>query len=290
MVWTNAVVQGLLLGGLYALFSCGLSLMFGVMRFVNLAHGDFSVLGAYAAYVLVEHAGGTPLWTFAAVVPMAALLGFFLQRFLFDRALGAGELSPLLVTFGLSIFIESVLQQIYGANNLSLFLGPLSYQSWKITNTIYIGRLEVIVFVAAIALISGLQVFLAHTGPGRLLRATADNPRAAGLSGVDARRVRGMATAIALATVVVGGLFLAMRTSFTPTSGSNDLIFAFEAVIIGGLGSLWGTLLGGLILGVAQTVGSQINPADGILAGHLVFLAILAYRPQGILAPRGVAQ
>jgi branched-chain amino acid transport system permease protein len=289
MVWTNAVVQGLLLGGLYALFSVGLSLMFGVMRFVNLAHGDFSVLAAYAAYVLVEHAGGTPLWTFAAVIPLAAAVGFVLQRFILDRALAAGDLSPLLVTFGLSIVIQSALQQGFGANNLSLFLGPLSYQSWKITNTLYLGRLEVIVFVVAVALISGLQLFLARTQPGRLLRATADNPRAAALSGVNPRRVRALATAIALATVAIGGLFLAMRTSFTPTSGSNDLIFAFEAVIIGGLGSLWGTLLGGLILGVAQTVGSQINPADGVLAGHLVFLAVLAYRPQGILSQRSLA-
>ena len=112
-----------------------------------------------------------------------------------DRALAAGDLSPLLVTFGLSIVIQSALQQGFGANNLSLFLGPLSYQSWKITNTLYLGRLEVIVFVVAVALISGLQLFLARTQPGRLLRATADNPRAAALSGVNPRRVRALATA-----------------------------------------------------------------------------------------------
>jgi len=286
VIWINAIIQGLLLGGLYAMFSCGLSLMFGVMRFVNLAHGDFAVLSAYIAYVLVEHAGGTPLWTFAVVIPAAAIVGFLLQRLILDRALTGGVLSPLLVTFGLSILIENVLQQSFGANNESLFVGTLSYDSWKVNNSIYLGRLDVIVFVIAVALIAGLQQFLSRSRPGRMMRATADNRRAAALSGVNERRVRATATAIALATVAIGGLFLAMRTSFTPTSGSNDLIFAFESVIIGGLGNLWGTLLGGLILGVAQTVGSQINPADGILAGHLVFLAILAYRPQGIIASR----
>ncbi len=286
MIWINAVIQGLLLGGLYAIFSCGLSLMFGVMRFVNLAHGDFAVLAAYVAYLLVEHVGGTPLWTFAAVIPAAAILGFVLQRLLFDRALTGSALSPLLVTFGLSILIENVLQQSFGANNESLFVGSLSYDSWRVNNSIYLGRLNVIVFVIAVALVAGLQLFLSKSQPGRIMRATADNRRSAALSGVNERRVRATATAIALATVAIGGLFLAMRTSFTPTSGSNDLIFAFESVIIGGLGNLWGTLLGGLILGVSQTIGSQINPADGILAGHLVFLAILAYRPQGIIASR----
>jgi branched-chain amino acid transport system permease protein len=286
VIWINAIIQGLLLGGLYAMFSCGLSLMFGVMRFVNLAHGDFAVLAAYVAYVLVEHAGGTPLWTFAVVIPAAVVVGFLLQRLLLDRALTGSALSPLLVTFGLSVLIENVLQQSFGANNESLFAGSLSYESWKINNSIYLGRLQVIVFVLAVGLIAGLQLFLSRSRPGRMMRATADNRRAAALSGVNERRVRATATAIALATVAIGGLFLAMRTSFTPTSGSNDLIFAFESVIIGGLGNLWGTLLGGLILGVSQTIGSQINPADGILAGHLVFLAILAYRPQGIIASR----
>ena len=287
MIWLNAVVQGLLLGGLYAIFACGLSLMFGVMRLVNLAHGDLSVLGAYAAYVLVEHLGGNPLWTFAAVVPLAALVGYVLQRLLLDRALAAGELSPLLVTFGLSIIIQNLLQQGFGANDQALNIGTFGYSSWEITPNLYLGQFEVLVFGTAVAVLVGLQLFLSRTRQGRLLRATADNPRAAALSGVDTKRARATATALALSTVAIAGLFLAMRTSFTPTAGSDDLIFAFEAVIIGGLGSLWGTLLGGLVLGVAQTIGSQINPADGILAGHLVFLAVLALRPRGLLAPRG---
>lgn len=287
MIWVNAVVQGLLLGGLYAIFACGLSLMFGVMRLVNLAHGDLSVLGAYGAYFLVEHLGGNPLWTFAAIVPLAAVVGYVLQRSLLDRALRAGELSPLLVTFGLSIIIENLLQQVFGANDQGLNIGNFGYDSWRVANDLYVGQFEVLVFVTSVAVLVGLQIFLSRTRPGRLLRATADNPRAAALSGVNPRRARATATAIALATVAIAGLFLAMRTSFTPTSGSDDLIFAFEAVIIGGLGSLWGTLLGGLVLGVAQTIGSQINPADGILAGHLVFLVVLAFRPRGILASRG---
>jgi branched-chain amino acid transport system permease protein len=289
VIWTNAVIQGLLLGGLYAIFACGLSLMFGVMRLVNLAHGDLGVLGAYFSIILIEHLGGNPLWTFAAVIPVAALLGYWLQRFLLDRALDGGELSPILVTFGLSIIIENLLQQTFGANDQSLSIGALSYQSWKISTDIYVGRLNVIIFVIAVLVIVGLQLFLSKTRAGRALRATADNRRAAALSGIDPKRTRATATAIALATVAVGGLFLAMRTSFAPTSGSADLLFAFEAVIIGGLGNLWGTLVGGLVLGVAQTVGSQINPADGILIGDLVFLAVLAFRPQGLIASRSLA-
>jgi branched-chain amino acid transport system permease protein len=287
VIWVNAVVQGLLLGGLYALFACGLSLMFGVMRLVNLAHGDLGILGAYLAVALVEHVGGNPLWTFAAVVPFAAVVGYFLQRFLLDRALAGGELSPLLVTFGLSIIIENLLQQTFGANDQSLNIGSLSYESWRLSSDLYVGRFNVIVFVVAIVVLVGLQLFLSRTRAGRALRATADNRRAAALSGIDPRRTRAIATAIALATVAAGGLFLAMRTSFTPNSGSDNLLFAFEAVIIGGLGSLWGTLVGGLVLGVAQTVGAQINPADGILIGDLVFLAVLAFRPLGLLSPRG---
>ncbi|MFZ1063300.1 MAG: branched-chain amino acid ABC transporter permease [Acidimicrobiales bacterium] len=289
MIWTNAVIQGLLLGGLYAIFACGLSLMFGVMRLVNLAHGDLGVLGAYFSIILIEHLGGNPLWTFAAVIPVAAVVGYLLQRFLLDRALNGGELSPILVTFGLSIIIENLLQQTFGANDQSLNIGALSYQSWKVATDIYVGRLNVIIFVVAVLVIIGLQLFLSKTRAGRALRATADSRRAAALSGIDPKRTRALATAIALATVAVGGLFLAMRSSFAPSSGSADLLFAFEAVIIGGLGNLWGTLVGGLVLGVAQTVGSQINPADGILIGDLVFLAVLAFRPQGLIASRNVS-
>jgi len=286
VIWTNAVIQGLLLGGLYAIFACGLSLMFGVMRLVNLAHGDLGVLGAYFSIILVEHLGGNPLWTFAAVIPVAAIVGYFLQRFLLDHALNGGELSPILVTFGISIIIENLLQQTFGANDQSLNIGSLSYQSWKITSDIYVGRLNVIIFVVAVLVIVGLQFFLSKSRTGLALRATADNRRAASLSGINPKRTRAMATSIALATVAIGGLFLAMRTSFSPTSGTSDLLFAFEAVIIGGLGNLWGTLIGGLVLGVAQTIGSQINPADGILIGDLVFLAVLAFRPQGLIVSR----
>jgi len=256
------------------------------MRLVNLAHGDLGVLGAYFSIILVEHLGGNPLWTFAAVIPVAAIVGYFLQRFLLDHALNGGELSPILVTFGISIIIENLLQQTFGANDQSLNIGSLSYQSWKITSDIYVGRLNVIIFVVAVLVIVGLQFFLSKSRTGLALRATADNRRAASLSGINPKRTRAMATSIALATVAIGGLFLAMRTSFSPTSGTSDLLFAFEAVIIGGLGNLWGTLIGGLVLGVAQTIGSQINPADGILIGDLVFLAVLAFRPQGLIVSR----
>jgi branched-chain amino acid transport system permease protein len=284
MIWTNAVLQGLLLGGVYALFACGLSLMFGVMRIVNLAHGDMSVLAAYAGYALVAHLGGDPLWTFAAVIPVAALVGFFLQKTLLNRAISTGALSPLLVTFGLSIIIENGLQQIFGANDQRLNIGSLAYESFRITNGLFVAWFSLLIFGVAIAVLIGLQMFLAHTRQGRIMRACADDQRAAALCGVDPKRTYSYATAIALATVAAAGLFLAMSGSFAPTAGSNYLIYAFETVVIGGLGSLWGTLIGGLVLGVAQTVGSQFNPSDGVLIGHLVFLSVLIFRPRGILS------
>jgi branched-chain amino acid transport system permease protein len=284
MIWANAVVQGILLGGLYALFACGLSLMFGVMRIVNLAHGDLGVLAAYFAVVLVNNFGGNPLWSFVTVIPVALIFGYFLQRWLLDRTVNSGEFSPILVTFGLSIVIENLLQVRFGANAQYLNLGNFTYASWHINRFVYVGKLSLLIFAVAVAILAGLQLFLARTRQGRLLRATADNPRAAALCGVNAKHTRAVATSIAMATVATGGLFFAMTTSFVPASGSSYLIFAFESVIIGGLGNLWGTLIGGIVLGVSQGLGNQFSPADGILFGNIVFLIILAFRPQGLLA------
>jgi branched-chain amino acid transport system permease protein len=283
MDWVNAVVQGLLLGGLYALFATGLSLLFGVMRLVNLAHGDLAVLAAFGSVLLIEHAGMSPFLTLVVVVPAMALLGYLLQRLLFDQSLRIGPFAPLLATFGLSVVIENALQQGFGANQQRLNIGSFGTSSFRITSQLRVGQFDVLVFAVAVAVLVGLQLMLSHTQLGRVIRATGDDARAASLCGVNGRQVYAFTAAIAVATVAVAGVLLGMRTTFVPTTGSGELIFAFEAVVIGGLGSLWGTLVGGLILGVAQTVGAQINPADGLLAGHLVFLAVLAIRPQGIL-------
>jgi branched-chain amino acid transport system permease protein len=282
MDWANAVVQGILLGGFYALFATGLSLVFGVMRVVNLAHGDLSVLAAYIALLLADHAGLNPFVSLLVVIPAMALVGFALQFGFLNFTLDSG-LAPLLATFGLAIIIENALQQGFSGNSQRLHPGAIETDSIHVTSQISIGWFPLVTLLAAVLLLVGLQLVIRHTGLGRALRATSDDQRAAQLVGIDNRRLYGVAMAISLATVAVAGIFLAIRTNFTPTTGPLRLIYAFEAVIIGGLGSLWGTLLGGIVLGVAQSVGAQISPGWGDLSGHIVFLAVLLVRPMGLL-------
>jgi branched-chain amino acid transport system permease protein len=289
MAWVNAVVQGLLLGGLYALFACGLSLMFGVMRIVNLAHGDFAVLAAFAAYSVLT---ATPVGVLGAtliVLPLFAAFGYLVQRGLIQRSLTVGPLSTLLVTFGLSVVIQNVLLQLYSADTRSLDTGALVSASLRITGQLSVAYLSLITFVLAVVVLAGLQLFLSRSRVGRMVRASSDDPEAATLQGADPRHIYGVATAIAFATVALAGLMFAMRSSFDPSIGPTRLLFAFEAVVIGGLGSLWGTLIGGMVLGLAQSIGAQFDPALTLLAGHLIFLAVLAFRPQGLLPARRLA-
>jgi branched-chain amino acid transport system permease protein len=281
--WLNALVQGLLLGGVYALFACGLSLVFGVLRIVNLAHGDLTVLAAFLAVVVTGAFGVPPLVALVVVVPVLAALGYVLQRTLLQRSLRAGELAPLLVTFGLSIVIQNALLQTFSADTRTLPSGAFGTASVALPGGIAVGWLALTTVGVAVAVLAGLQLLLARTAIGRAMRATSDDPETAQLMGLDDRQVYATATAIALATVALAGVFYGMRGTFTPSLGPQLLIFAFEAVIIGGLGSLWGTLLGGLVLGVAQAVGAQIQPSYGVLAGHLVFLLVLAVAPTGLL-------
>ena len=288
MVWTNAVIQGILLGGLYALFAAGLSLVFGVMRLVNLAHGDLIVLSAYLALLLADHLSLSPWLAMLIVVPVMAAGGFVLQLGVLNFTLDSG-LAPLLATFGLAIVIQNVLLEEFTANEQGLNAGAIETNSIHVTNQISIGWLPLLTLVAAVLLLLGLQFFIHRTSLGRALRATSDDSKAAQLVGIDNRRLYGIAMAIAMATAAVADIFLGIRTTFGPFTGPVRLIYAFEAVIIGGLGSLWGTLAGGIVLGVAQSIGSQISPGWGDLAGHFVFLAILLVRPTGLLGRTGRA-
>jgi branched-chain amino acid transport system permease protein len=287
MTWVNAVIQGILLGGLYALFACGLSLMFGVMRIINLAHGDLALLGTFMVLVVTEHLGISPFVALLIVLPGAAIFGVLLQYGILNRSLQGGELSPLLATFGLSIVIANLLLQIFSADTHSLSAGALTTASWHISSQISISALSAVVFGVAVLVLGGLQLMLSYTQLGRSMRATADDPATAELVGINAKRVYAVATAIALATAALAGTFFGMRSSFDPTLGPSQLIFAFEAVVIGGLGSLWGTMIGGIALGVAQTVGAQAFGAQwSIFCGDVLFLAVLAFRPQGIFVAR----
>jgi branched-chain amino acid transport system permease protein len=282
MTWVSVVVQGVLLGAVYALFACGLSLMVGVMRIINLAHGDIAVVGAYLVWVVADRAGVSPFVAMIAALPVMLVVGHVLYIALISRSLRGGPLVPLLTTFGLAIVIQNALQELFSPDvrSLGAAAGAITTASWRITSALAISWFGVLILVVAVLVLGGLELFLRRTGLGRELRATAQDPDAARLVGIDARAVYARATAIAVATAALAGAFLAIRSTFEPASGPTQLIFAFEAVVIGGFGSLWGTLLGGIVLGVAQTVGAHIDPLYSILAGHLVFLAVLA-------SPRG---
>jgi branched-chain amino acid transport system permease protein len=290
MEWANAVVQGVLLGGLYALLATGLSLSFGVMRLVNLAHGDLGMLAAYLSLVSVSMAGIGPLESLVVVVPAVMILGYVLQRGLLNFTLRGEVLPPLLVTFGLAVIIQNALLTIFSADSQGLDAGPIETASLAITDQIAVGWLPLLTLAVAVGILVALQLVLSRTGLGRALRAASDDGEAARMVGIDNRHIYAVAMAIALGTVAIGGIFLGIRTTFGPADGPARLIFAFESVIIGGLGSLWGTLVGGIILGVAQTVGGQISPAYQLLAGHLVFLAILLLRPTGLFSRPGARE
>jgi branched-chain amino acid transport system permease protein len=251
------------------------------MRIVNLAHGDFSIL---AAFLVLTVAGQSNLWLGTiAVLPVMALLGYSLQRSLLNKSISMGVLSPLLITFAFSIIIQNVLLKVFSSDTRSIQTDSLGSSSIKITDSIYIGLLPLLTFAIGVLLTLAIHFYLMRTRGGRAMRATSDDPTAAELVGINNRHIYGLATGIGLFAAGIAGILFGMRTQFSPSLGPIALIFAFEAVIIGGLGSLWGTLLGGIVLGVAQSIGAQINPAYGVLTGHIVFILILLIRPQGLL-------
>jgi branched-chain amino acid transport system permease protein len=282
MEWLNILIQGVLLGGIYALFAIGLSLSFGIMRLVNIAHGDLIVLSAYVALVVVESIGLDPISSLVIVVPMMFAVGYALQRGLLNRTLSGGLLPPLLVTFGISVIIQNGLLQVFGAYTHRLQQGAIETASVQLPGGISVGIYPLLVFAVAVLAIGGLQLLFYRTGLGRAFRAASDDADTAELMGVDNRHLFAMALGIAMVFTALAGVLFAIRTNFDPAAGSIRLILAFEAVIIGGLGSLWGTLVGGMVLGIAQAVGAAMSPTWQILAGHLAFLIILIVRPSGL--------
>jgi branched-chain amino acid transport system permease protein len=280
MEFLNQIIQGVLLGGYYAILASGLSFLFGVMRIVNLAHGSLAVLAAYLIFSACKHFGVDVPLAALMVMPVMAVLGWALNRLLLQRSLRGGMLVPILATFGLSIVIDNLLFQAFGADTRSLApnIGSLSYDSWQLVGDLYVSKLDVLTFGTAVAVLGSLQLALSRTGLGRAIRATAEDPDAVNLIGIDSRMVYSAASAIAMVLITVAALFLGMRSTFAPYAGQAQLLFAFETVVIGGTGSLWGTLLGGIVLGVSQSIGAQINPIGFLIAGHGVFLVILVLR------------
>ena len=282
MQWLNIFIQGSLLGGIYALFAIGLSMSFGIMRLVNIAHGDFIVLSGYVAMLVTQNTGLDPFSSLAIVVPVMFVLGYALQRGLLNQTLSGGLLPPLLVTFGISIIIQNGLLQGFGAYDHRLQEGAIETASLHLPGGIDVGVYPLLVFAIAVFAIASLQFLFYRTGLGRAFRAVSDDANTAELMGIDNRKLYALALGIAMIFTAIAGVLFGIRTIFDPAAGPIRLILAFEAVIIGGLGSMWGTLIGGMVLGIAQSVGAALDPTWQILAGHLAFLAILILRPNGL--------
>jgi len=289
MSWANALLQGALLGGHYALIACGLAFVYRVMRVINLAHGSLAVLASFACWALADRYGISPFIALVGVIPGMALIGWGLQRGVLEPSARHGLLVPILATFGLAVLLNNLLFLQFGADPRSLapYIGSLAYSSWGIGDELYVGKLAVLIFVVAVALLGGLSLFLARTSLGRAIRATSADPATVGLTGIDPRKINAIAAAIALATVGVAGMFLGMRGTFTPYSGFAVLIFGFQSAEIGGAGSLWGTLVGGIVLGVAQSLGAVYDPQGFLIAGNAVFLAVVVGRMLLSKASRG---
>lgn len=286
MIWLDTLVQGILLGGLYALFAAGLSLVFGIMRLVNLAHGDLIVFAAYLVLMGVTLLGLSPWLAALVAMPVMFALGWLLQSAVLNRVLGKDILPPLLVTFGLSVALQNGLLEAFSADSRRIPAGALEGASLDL-GLVTVGVMPLLTFASAIAAIVALNGLFYHTALGRAFRATSDDAVTAGLMGIEPKRIFAMATGIAMVVVTLAALYLGMRANFDPSIGPARLIYAFEAVIIGGLGSLWGTLAGGVIIGVAQTFGAAINPEWQILAGHIAFLTVMLLKPRGLF-PRAV--
>lgn len=281
-VWINQLLQGVMLGGLYTLFASGLSLSAGVLRFVNIAHGDFIVLTSYILLLLTAALGLNPVIATLIVLPAAFGFGFGLQRLLLQRVVGENVLLVILVTFGLSVIIENGLLEGFGADSQKISGGWMETATIALGHGINVGVFQVLTFVAAVVLVGALDLLLYRTGIGAKIRAVSDDVAAADLIGLSSVRIYAIAMGITFVTIGIAAGFMSIWTNFDPASGPTRLLIAFEVIVLGGLGSLWGSLVGGIVLGVAQSIGGQFDIAWQMLAGHIVFLIVLALRPQGL--------
>ena len=280
--WANTIINGVLTGGLYAMFAAGLAIIFGVMRLVNIAHGDLIVLSAFVAMVVIETLGINPFLSILVVLPIMFVIGYALQRSILNHTLGDDLLPPLLVTFGISIILQNLLLELFSADAQRLKAGSVETSSIELAKGLEIGVLPLVIFLVAVGMIGLIQLLFTRTKIGRAFRATSDDADTAQLMGVNHKQVFALSMALSLILVGIAGVFLGVRSNFDPSLGPSRLLFAFEAVIIGGMGSIWGTLAGGIILAVSQNIGAKIDPGWQILSGHIAFLIILVVRPNGL--------
>jgi branched-chain amino acid transport system permease protein len=278
----ETLLNGFLLGGLYGLIGLGVSINFGTMRVVHLAHGDLIVLAAYFLVVLLVPAGIPAIAAAVLVVPLLFAVGWAMQRFVVERSLGRGVLPPLIVTFGISMVLQNALLLWATADARTLHT-PLASAGVRL-GSLTIPTVRLVDFAVGVFCLGVLLLLLARTALGRALRATSDDTDTARLMGIDPRRMYAAAAAISAATGAVAGVLLAATSTFYPSTGSEMLLVAFEVVVVGGLGSLVGTFLGGILLAMAQLLGAHfLGPSYLLVTGHVVVLFVLLFRPQGLL-------
>ena len=278
------IMNGLLLGGLYGIVGIGMSMIFGIVRVVNLAHGDLVILASYLSFVTLSIFNVSPLLTLVLVIPMMFLVGFVIQYYLVNRVVGQGMNPPLLVAFGLSIILQNLLLLFFTPDARAL-LTSLSIATLPIGNFINIPVVYLVDFIGSLLTIFLLSRFFNRTYLGKAIRAASDDEGAAQLMGINTKRIYAWAMAIAGGTAAIAGVLVGMTFTFYPHTGPDYLIIAFGVVIIGGLGSLIGTFMGGLILGLAQILGAHfLGPGFQLLSGYIILLIVLAFKPTGLFA------
>ena len=280
---TAQILNAILLGGYYTVLATGLAFMYSVMNIINLAHGALIVLSAYGLWVLGTDLNVPLPVSMAIMGGVMFCVGVVLHRTVLSRASGGGELLPILATFGIAIILDNLMFQVFGADSLSLapLVGDLSWASFALPGDIFIGKLSVYILMAAIITIAVLEWMLRHTSLGHRIQAVSQDRATAALLGIDTGRTAAIATGIALAAGVIAASALGLRSAWGPYAGSAQLLFAFEAVVIGGMGSLLRVLIGALILAFAQSFAAMIHPQGFLIGGHLAFLAAVFLRLRG---------
>ena len=278
------IMNGLLLGGLYGIVGIGMSMIFGIVRVVNLAHGDLVILASYLSFVTLSIFNVSPLLTLVLVIPAMFLIGFVLQYYLVNRVLGQGMNPPLLVAFGLSIILQNLLLLFFTPDARAL-LTSISIATLPVGNFINIPVVYLVDFIGSLLTIFLLSRFFNRTYLGKAIRAASDDEGAAQLMGINTKRIYAWAMAIAGGTAAIAGVLVGMTFTFYPHTGPDYLIIAFGVVIVGGLGSLMGTFMGGLILGLAQILGAHfLGPGFQLLSGYIILLIVLAFKPTGLFS------
>ena len=277
----QAIIQGVLIGGLYAAIGLGMSMIFGIVKITNLAHGDFMILACYISLIFLGIIND-PLVTLVVVIPIMFFVGFGFQKSILNRVIGRGDEPPLLITFGISIIIQNLLLYFFTANAQKL-KHPWAIQSFTIGDNIHIPYIWLLSCIVGAGIIILLGWYLKGTYMGRAIRATSDDTEAAQLQGVNIKSTFSVAMGISMMTAGVAGVFIGILFNFYPSSGANYLIIAFAVVVIGGIGSIYGTLAAGIIFGLAQVVGGHfVGPEYQQLIGYIVLLIMLVVRPQGL--------